>query len=267
MKLALIQCHIDYNQVDKNKQHIGDLIEQACQGNPDVIILPEMWNTGYALTELEQSADNEGQDTVSFLSALAKKHQVNMIGGSVSTKRAEGFFNSNYVFNRDGQLISHYDKVHLFGLMQEDRYLKAGDDQSLFYVDQVKASSVICYDIRFPEWTRLLMSQGSQILFVMAQWPETRKQQWEILLKARAVENQAFVVAVNRVGDGPNDHFSGQSMVIDPLGNILVKAKDDSEDIVLVDIDLSEVSKTRGEIPVFDDRRLDLYSKENKNEL
>ena len=121
------------------------------------------------------------------------------------------------------------------------------------------AASVICYDIRFPEWVRTQMAQGAKVLFVVAQWPEPRVQQWEILLKARAVENQAFVVAVNRVGTGSDDVFSGHSMVIDPLGNVVLQSKEHEEGIFTADINLEEVDKVRGQIPVFEDRRTDLY--------
>lgn len=103
------------------------------------------------------------------------------------------------------------------------------------------------------------MADGAKLLFVVAEWPESRVQQWEILLKARAVENQAFVVAVNRVGDDPDNHFNGHSLVIDPLGRVILQASDDAEGIFTTDVDLSQVEQVRGHIPVFDDRRPDLY--------
>lgn len=170
-----------------------------------------------------------------------------------------GFFNTTYVFDRQGQLIQTYEKVHLFGLMQEDQFMKSGNTPSHFKIDGVLSSSIICYDLRFPEWLRAMMSQGSQILFVPAQWPTARVQQWEILLRARAIENQAFVVAVNRVGKAENEEFPGRSMVIDPLGNIVLQANDNQEGIFTVTIDLLQVEKVRGQIPVFDDRKPELY--------
>ena len=133
--------------------------------------------------------------------------------------------------------------------------MSAGAKESVFELDGVTAASVICYDIRFPEWVRTQMAQGVKVLFVVAQWPEPRVQQWEILLKARAVENQA----VNRVGAGPEDVFSGHSMVIDPLGNVVLQAKEHEEGIFTADINLEEVDRVRGQIPVFEDRRTDLY--------
>lgn len=232
MKFALIQCDIQYNQVKENQTHVLELLKKGMKNKPDVLVLPEMWNTGYALDNLKNTADIDGNETITLMSNFAKENHVNLLAGSVSTQKKNQFYNTSYAFDREGKLLLEYDKVHLFGLMAEDRYLSSGDKPSNFEMDGIKMSSLICYDIRFPEWSRQLMSQGSQILIVVAQWPEVRKQQWEILLKARAVENQSFVVAVNRVGDGPDDHFSGQSMVIDPLGNVIAETENDKEDII-----------------------------------
>ena len=259
MRISLIQMAISFGQPSKNFQQVLELLHQAVQENPDVIVLPEMWNTGYALADLSQLADKEGQQTQRLLSQFAREHKVALVGGSVAVEENGQFFNRTYVYGKDGQLLTGYDKVHLFGLMAEDRYLAAGQQGSHFQVDGVKASNVICYDIRFPEWLRTLMADGAKLLFVVAEWPESRVQQWEILLKARAVENQTFVVAVNRVGDDPNNHFNGHSLVVDPLGRVILQASDDAEGIFTTDIDLSQVEQVRGHIPVFDDRRPDLY--------
>ena len=235
MKIALVQMDVAHGQPTENKKHVKEMLERTLDEKPDVIVLPDMWNTGYAL------------------------HAVAIIGGSVAIEKDGKFYNTTYVYNKSGDLINTYSKVHLFGLMAEDQYMSAGSSESVFELDGVTAASVICYDIRFPEWVRTQMAQGAKVLFVVAQWPEPRVQQWEILLKARAVENQAFVVAVNRVGTGPDDVFSGHSMVIDPLGNVVLQSKEHEEGIFTADINLEEVDKVRGQIPVFEDRRTDLY--------
>ncbi len=259
MRVSLIQMPIREAEPEQNSQNVLALLETALAEQPDVIVLPEMWNIGYALKSLADLADVNGAETKKVLGNFAKEHRVNLVAGSVATKKEQGFFNTTYVFDRNGQVINDYDKVHLFGLMAENRFLESGNTESTFELDDVKAASVICYDIRFPEWVRTLMTSGAKLLFVVAEWPEERVAQWEILLRARAVENQAFVVAVNRVGDSPSDHFSGHSLVIDPLGNVILQAPDNQEGIFTVDIDLSEVEKIRGHIPVFDDRKPDLY--------
>ena len=259
MKIALVQMDVAHGQPVENKKHVKEMLERTLDDNPDVIVLPEMWNTGYALDELNGLADKEGLDSQELLSHFARKHAVAIIGGSVAIEKDGKFYNTTYVYNKSGDLINTYSKVNLFGLMAEDQYMSAGSSESVFELDAVTAASVICYDIRFPEWVRTQMAQGAKVLFVVAQWPEPRVQQWEILLKARAVENQAFVVAVNRVGTGPDDVFSGHSMVIDPLGNVVLESKEHEEGIFTADINLEEVDKVRGQIPVFEDRRTDLY--------
>lgn len=259
MKVSIAQIDIAYGNVSKNYERTANALQKALANHPDVIVLPEMWNTGYALDQLDELADENGERTRNFLSAFAKKHDVNIVGGSCAVKRQGKFWNTAYDFDRKGQLINEYDKVHLFGLMQEDRFIAPGNSESSFEIDGIKSSCVICYDIRFPEWERKLMSSGAKILFVSAQWPDVRIKQWEILLRARAIENQAFVVAANRVGDAPNDHFNGHSLIIDPFGEIIANGCSGQEEIVSEILDLSLVDKARGNIPVFKDRRLDLY--------
>ncbi len=117
---------------------------------------------------------------------------------------------------------------------------------------------VICYDIRFPEWLRKQAAQGPQVIFVSAEWPTVRLPQWRLLLQARAIENQAYVVAVNRVGSDPDNNFGGQSLVIDPLGQIMAIAGAHAQ-LVTAKLDLAQVAQVRGQIPVFNDRRPELY--------
>lgn len=142
--------------------------------------------------------------------------------------------------------------------MREDDFLTPGNAQDHFEVKGTPATSVICYDIRFPEWLRTLSLSGSRIIFVPAEWPTPRIPQWRTLLAARAIENQSFVVAVNRVGADPDNHFGGHSTVIDPLGNEVLTLGDD-EELKTVTIDTSATDKVRGFMPVFADRRPDLY--------
>ncbi|KRM90110.1 amidohydrolase [Liquorilactobacillus cacaonum DSM 21116] len=259
IKVSLLQLDVIFGNPDENYHKVRKYIEKAAQENPDVIVLPEMWNTGYSLENLAEIADEDGKKTKALLSDLAKKLTVNIVGGSVAIKKEGNFYNSSYVFNRTGSLISEYQKVHLFGLMNEDKFISAGATKNQFELDDIKAAGVICYDIRFPEWERKLMSEGQQILFVSAQWPTKRIAQWETLLRARAIENQAFVVAVNRVGEAPKDSFNGHSLVINPLGEILVEGTPGVEGIFTCEFDLDDLSKIRGDIPVFKDRRPELY--------
>ena len=176
MKIALVQMDVAHGQPVENKKHVKEMLERALSEKPDVIVLPEMWNTGYALDELDGLADKEGLNSQELLSHFARKHAVAIIGGSVAIEKDGKFYNTTYVYNKSGDLINTYSKVHLFGLMAEDQYMSAGSAESVFELDGVTAASVICYDIRFPEWVRTQMAQGAKVLFVVAQWPEPRVQ-------------------------------------------------------------------------------------------
>ncbi|WP_137625483.1 carbon-nitrogen family hydrolase [Lactiplantibacillus pingfangensis] len=258
MQVALAQLDIQFGNPDENYRQIETAITRAAEQAVDVIVLPEMWNTGYALTRLAALADLNGARTQKLLARLAQQFHVNIVGGSVAVERDGAYYNEMLVLNRHGQLLSRYDKVHRFGLMAEDRYITAGQTENVFSLDAVPAMGVICYDIRFPEWLRTQAAQGPQVIFVSAEWPTVRLPQWRLLLQARAIENQAFVVAVNRVGSDPDNEFGGQSLVIDPLGQVLASA-DDHPQIMTAKLNLAQVQQVRGSMPVFADRRPELY--------
>lgn len=258
MRVALAQLNIQFGDPDANYATVETAVQKAAEQTVDVVVLPEMWNTGYALKRLNVLADDEGQRTQKLLSRLAKQFKINIVGGSVAVARDGQYYNEMLTFDRQGQLMSRYDKVHRFGLMAEDRYITAGQTENLFAIDDVPATGVICYDIRFPEWLRKQAAQGPKVIFVSAEWPTVRLPQWRLLLQARAIENQAFVVAVNRVGSDPDNDFGGQSLVIDPLGQIVAIAGAHSQ-LITATLDLDEVQTVRGQIPVFEDRRPELY--------
>lgn len=257
MKIACIQMDIAFGEPEENFRRVEEKMTEAVTNGAEVIVLPEMWNTGYALTQLEQVADRDGK-ALGFLSDFAKNHGVYIVGGSVSTKKEHGFTNTMHVVNNQGEAIAEYDKAHLFGLMDEHIHLKSGESANLFEVDGVLSGGVICYDIRFPEWLRRHALEGAKVLFVPAEWPAPRVDHWRILLQARAIENQCFVVAVNRVGSDPANEFGGHSMIIAPWGEVRMELGT-GEEIGYAEIALDEVDEVRGWIPVFDDRRENIY--------
>lgn len=258
MKIACVQMDIAFGEPEKNLTAIEKYIEEASNAQVDVIIFPEMWNTGYALDKLDSLADREGSITRKLLSQLAKKHQVNIVGGSVATKRGDKYFNTMYIVDRNGKIVAAYDKAHLFKLMDEHVYLNEGQSMNVFELDGITCGGVICYDLRFPEWIRTHTLNGAKIMFIPAEWPKQRIDHWQLLLQARAIENQCFIVAVNRVGKDPNNEFNGHSMVIAPWGELLI-SNQTAEGILYAELDLEEVERVRKTIPVFQDRRTDLY--------
>jgi omega-amidase len=249
---------ISFGAPNLNFKRADELIEKAVNEKPDIIVLPELWTTGYDLTRLDEIADHEAQETISFLKRLAKKHSVHFVGGSVANRTTEGVQNTLLVVNKEGELVHKYSKLHLFRLMDEHLYLKAGEEKGLFQLENQSLAGMICYDIRFPEWVRSHAVEGAKAMFVVAEWPKARLEHWRALLIARAIENQCFIIACNRSGSDSNNVFAGHSMVINPWGEIIAEAGEE-EETLLAEIQIDQVNEIRKQIPVFEDRRPELY--------
>ncbi|WP_078547933.1 carbon-nitrogen family hydrolase [Litchfieldia alkalitelluris] len=260
LKVACIQFDIVFGKPIDNinivKERITALMTSGM--NIDVIVLPELWTTGYDLTRLDVIADENGKTTIDLMKQLALKYNVNIIAGSIAKKTSAGVTNTMLVFNRKGDSIGEYSKLHLFQLMDEHHYLEPGKDKGLFEIDGIKTAGMICYDIRFPEWIRSHTTQGAEIVFVVAEWPLPRLAHWKTLLISRAIENQCYIVACNRVGKDPNNEFAGHSLIIDPWGEVIAEAGTE-ESIITAHLELEKVANVRKQIPIFQDRRPALY--------
>lgn len=258
LKIACLQMDIAFGEPAKNYQSAEKLIEKAMSEKPDIIVLPELWTTGYDLTRLENIADPDALQTIEFLVKAAKKYHVHFVGGSVADQGENGVNNTLLIINNNGELIHQYRKLHLFKLMNEHLYLNAGTEKGLFQLDHHQFAGVICYDIRFPEWIHAHTAFGAQALFVVAEWPAPRLSHWRALLIARAIENQCFVIACNRSGSDPANQFAGHSMIIDPWGEVLAEAEE-NEEILMAEINLELVKEIRKQIPIFEDRKPEFY--------
>lgn len=257
MKIACIQFNVRFGKVEENYTRVEEFLRSAASQGAEIAVLPEMWNTSYALEKLPELADVNGERTKAFLSSLAKELSIHIVGGSVATKQGDQFYNTMYTFNNEGELVGEYSKAHLFRLMDEHKYLTAGNEMNNFKLGNLEAAGVICYDIRFPEWLRSHALAGAKVLFVPAQWPTPRVDHWKTLLQARAIENQCYVIAVNRISNKV-ENFCGQSMVIEPWGEV-VWTGSETEEMAIVEVDFDTVDEVRGRIPVYDDRRPELY--------
>jgi omega-amidase len=258
LSVSCLQMNIAYGNPEQNYETAARLMERAAKDHPDIIVLPELWTTGYDLTRLEEIADVHAKRTIQFLQERAKQYQVHFVGGSVANQGESGVRNTLLIINKNGELVHHYSKLHLFKLMDEHLYLKAGGEKGLFQLDDRQFAGVICYDIRFPEWIRAHTSAGAETLFVVAEWPEPRLSHWRSLLIARAIENQCYVIACNRSGDDPKNRFVGHSMVIDPWGEVVAEAGA-GEEILTAEINLDLVKEIRKQIPIFADRKPQYY--------
>ena len=260
MKIACVQMNVLAGQPERNYVVAEALIRKAARKQPDVILLPETWNTGFAPQHLDPAqADEDGARTKRLCSALANELGNNLLAGSVTTRRGNECYNTAYGFNRTGELVCSYDKTHLFSPLDEDKAYQKGDSLARFSLDGVFCALITCYDLRFPELARSLALPGLDVLFVVSQWPRQRISHLETLAKARAIENQLFVAACNACGTAYETTFGGRSLVIDPLGKVIRQAGT-RESILFAEMQLGMLAQVREAIPMFRNRRPELYS-------
>lgn len=265
MKVTCIQMDMAFCSPDDNFKKAAELISDAAKEKPDVIVLPETWNTGFFPREnLAALSDADGKRVKCEIGALAKKFSVNIVAGSVANVKDGKVYNTAYVFDRKGSCIAEYDKTHLFTPMNEHGYFEKGDHLCKFTLDSKECAVIICYDIRFPELTRSLSITGLDVLFVVSQWPKVRIPHLLALTKARAIENQMFVVCCNSAGIAGETVYGGNSSIHDPWGETLVKAGD-MEEIISAECDMGIIDGIRSSINVFNDRRVSLYDIKNSN--
>lgn len=260
MKLQIFQFEVKPADVNANEQQIAHDFEKYVTEDTECVVLPEMWNNGYALDQLEILADQDLERSLPFISKLAQRYHVDVIAGSVSNKIEGKIYNTAFSVNKEGQLISKYNKVHLVPMLDEPTYLTGGQHVPEPFVlsHNTQVTQIICYDLRFPELLRYPARNDAQIAFYVAQWPSARAHHWRALLQARAIENDMFVVGANGCGYDGKTLYAGHSIVINPNGEIIGEL-DDQADVLTIDIDVKEVTKQRQSIPVFDNLKLDLY--------
>jgi hypothetical protein len=253
-RIALLQMNVVMSDFKTNFDKAKHLIEKAAQQKVDIVVLPEMWNVGFFPKEkLHNLADYQGQHTLNLLTQLAKKHQVHIIGGTVAVTDGKYLYNRAYCINRSGECAAVYDKIHRFSPSGEHKQFERGKNPVSFTLGNLRAGIATCYDIRFPELIRKLALQHIDILFVVAAWPNLRKNHWNILNRARAIENQIFVCAVNQVGKSGENILAGNSMLLDPLGNYIAQGTQ-QEEIIIGNIDTDQLNTVRQLIPVYEDR-------------
>ena len=245
MIVSILQFKPTFGDIAKNFNTVSKLIGSFDAASSDVILLPELWSTGFYPSPLEKFSDHNGQKTRNFLTTLANKYHTNIIGGTVMVEDDNKFYNRCFSFNRYGDVIAVYDKIHLFSMSGENELFQPGQEIPIFDVDNTKVSIATCYDIRFPELIRAVALNDISILFLPAAWPLKRLKHWKILTRARAIENQIFVVAANSYG---------YSTIIDPWGEILAEAET-GEKIITVNINLEIREEIRGIMNIFADRQ------------
>jgi len=257
-KAGIVQFDVKAGQIEANLNTIFEHLEKLASDSVSLAVIPEMFSCSFDNENLKQHSKSTDK-ILEKLSLLAKVNQM-AITGSLPEKENDQIYNSMVFIDRDGKIIFRYRKLHLFKLTNEHLYYSAGNDIAVLDSSFGRIGLMICYDLRFPELARILSLQGAKMIIVCAQWPEARKEHWETLIKARAIENQLFMICSNRTGIEDNLKFPGMSMVVDPLGNVLIMGKDKAESI-FAEVDLKLVKHARVTMPCITDRRDDLYGK------
>lgn len=256
IRAAIIQFHIRKGEVESNlriaKQRIVTLADQGVR----LVLLPEMWSTGFANERLKELSETT-PTVLENLSRVAKKLRLTIIG-SLPEKKKDGIYNTAYIVDRDGSIAGTYRKVHLFSPTREDRYFKPGRKAVVSKTSLGPIGLMICYDLRFPELCRSFALQGAKMVAVVAEWPAERVAHWEVLLKARAIENQLFVLGANRCGADGDLVYAGHSRIISPFGGVMARAGKRPVTISAT-IDLRVVERARKQIPCLKERMPDAY--------
>jgi len=255
-RAACAQMDIAFGNKEANLETVAKMVKEAAENQVDLILLPELFQTGYCLDKADLLAEPPKGHTVELLRDLAGRFRIFIVAGSILEKRDQGIFNTCHFIGKDGKLLGSYDKMHLFPPFDENRYLTAGSNASIFKTGLGLFGAMICFDIRFPELARKLALNGVQVIFCPAEFPAERTSVWATLLRARAIENQVFIVGCNRVGSDGKHQFGGHSAIIHPTGRALAQATA-SPQLIEATLRLDELKQVREELPVFKYRRED----------
>ena len=254
MRIGLVQYNPEWENKSVNQEKIRNLINSVST-KIDLLIFPEMTLTGYTMnTKLGEPFNLNESQTLQFFSQLSLQCEVISVGGFIE-KENDKIFNTLFVVDKSGKIISRYRKIHLFSFAEEEKYYESGNEPVVVEVDSIKIGLSICYDLRFPELFRFYAKEKVELIINIANWPESRIDHYVHLLKARAIENQCFMVGVNRVGYVKKDYYNGRSSIFDPMGNEIVSLVNE-EKLIVAEIDFQKVREVRNKFPFLNDIKL-----------
>ncbi len=265
MKVACVQLNIEWEDQNENLIRAEKLIKKAKDAGAELVCLPELFSTGVTENALKFAEEIDGK-TCLFLSKQAKENEICLIGSFIRKIESGSPRNVAVVFGPDGKLINKYEKLHLFTYNNEDKFYSRGNELAVFRKRDFKIAPFICYDLRFPEIFRIAAGKGINVFVVIANWPNPRKEHWISLLKARAIENQSFVIGVNRTGNSPELSFFGSSMIVSPKGEVIVQAGE-GEEVIAGDIKVEDLEEWRDAFTSLKDTRNDYYELTWKDEI
>ena len=249
MKVSILQTDILWADPEGNVEKADKMIDAS--PGADLYVLPEMFSTGFC-TQPEGIAESTDSQTLTWMKSKALQTGA-AVAGSVAVTEDGRYYNRFYFVEPDGN-VTFYDKKHLFTFGGEHKHFTAGDRRVIVNYKGIRILLEVCYDLRFPVWSR---NRGDyDMIIYVASWPTPRAEAWKALLTARAIENQCYVVGVNRVGDDPSNEYSGGSRIIDPYGRIIAECDDGAEGAVSAEIDMTLLEAFRQKFPVLNDADL-----------
>lgn len=249
MKVTIFQTDIRWASPDENVRNVQRLMDE--NGGSDLYVLPEMWATGFATTP-HDIAENDDSIALSWMKQTAVKHSC-ALSGSLLIKLQDGSFRNRHYFVTPEDTF-FYDKHHLFTYGHEDQFITPGNDHVVATWQGRRFLLLTCYDLRFPVWSRYGRAGEYDAIIIAANWPEKRQQAWRILTRARAIENQCYLVGANRVGDDQYCHYLGESVVCGPQGETLMDCEAEHEEAKTVELDFDALEHVRSRFRVLDDR-------------
>ena len=252
MKVTLLQTDISWAQPDENIRQARQLLSQSEES--ELYVLPEMWSTGFATEPVGIAAEESDNAALEWMkSEAAARHCA--ISGSLAVRLADGTYrNRHYFVAGIAGSVSYYDKRHLFTYGHEHHYYTAGQQHTVVAYGGFRLLLLTCYDLRFPCWSRYATGMEYDAIIIVANWPESRQSAWQLLTRARAIENQCFLIGCNRVGDDRYSHYAGCSVVLGAYGQTLGQCHKNSVESLTVNLDLAELQRRRSKFRVLDDR-------------
>jgi predicted amidohydrolase len=252
MKVVMLQTDISWAKPEENIRHAQQLMDEMPDG--DLYVLPEMWSTGF-VTQPEGIASDEVNDkALSWMCQTAQERKC-AISGSLAVKASDGTFRNRHYFmdGRAGETY-YYDKHHLFTYGGENSYYTPGQQHTIVNYMGFRLLLQTCYDLRFPCWSRYADNLEYDAIICVANWPSSRQSAWQLLIRARAIENQCYMIGVNRVGDDQRCHYIGASAVIDVTGRTVAQCRRGNPQALMCDIQMEELRRRREKFRVLDDR-------------
>lgn len=251
LTISLIQTDLRWESREANRRLLEDKINEL-RGMTELVVLPEMFTTGFSMNP-EKLAEPMDGETVQWMKGLSAENRI-ILTGSIIVEENGGYFNRLIWMMPNGE-FGYYDKRHLFAYSGEDKHYMSGTKRLVASVNGWKVNTQICYDLRFPVWARQATPKQPEydLLLYVANWPDRRIHAWKTLLCARAIENQCFVAGVNRVGTDGNDiYYSGHSLVIDPMGEVLYH-REGEEDVFTITLERNRLDEARVRFPFLKD--------------